>query len=128
VARYWVAALVVAIGCRFNFDPVGGSSSTNDSNVGSGTPQTPDAGVACEALQEASCIAAGGTCNAGICTIVAPPGAMIVCPSMMECHVLCAANTCDDGLICPAMSTCAMVLPREQLVREQHDPVQRRDL
>jgi hypothetical protein len=64
--------------------------------------------VACTALQQSSCTTAGGTCNAGICTIVATAGALISCPSMMECHVLCGAGTCDNGLICPAMSTCAM--------------------
>jgi hypothetical protein len=110
VARYWVAALVVTIGCRFNFDPIGGSSTTNDGNGGGsdgGTMLTPDAAVPCSALEQTMCQSAGGTCDHGICTIVATPGGFISCPDM-TCHVLCGANTCDNGLVCPASATCEM--------------------
>ncbi|HEX7700072.1 MAG TPA: hypothetical protein VF403_05110 [Kofleriaceae bacterium] len=111
MARYWVVAGVVAIGCRFNFDPIGGSSSTNDGNGGSGSDggmtSGPDAAIPCTGLEQTMCSTAGGTCDNGICTIVATPGGFISCPDM-TCHVLCGANTCDNGLVCPASATCAM--------------------
>jgi hypothetical protein len=98
--RHLVVGFVVALSCRIGFDPV--TPGGGDGGAG-GT----DAHVACTPADDAQCTAAGGTCDAGICTIQPDPGDAVTCPAMV-CHVLCEAGECaSNTMTCPPGGTCS---------------------
>lgn len=104
----WVRALVLVgiLGaCRFGFDDEPLDARRDGGAVADATRTAPpgDAGVCVDSL----CTAAGGSCVAGACELVAIDERFTACPAGMPCRLICEGyRFCRDGASCAETSWC----------------------
>src|SRR5262249_34609921 len=56
-----------------------------------------------------ACLAAGGTCQLGVCVIDVTSGGMITCPPGLSCQINCnSATACTGGIDCRMAKSCSI--------------------
>ncbi len=100
--------LVASVGCRLGFDPVAAAADDGPVSTGDDAGFVPmDAPRACTPAHVTACAAAGGTCDADICTITPGLSGGASCPAM-SCKVICGPNRCSSvsDLVCAPGGVC----------------------